>query len=80
MAIYTGKVVDGKVIVQGALLAEGTEVTILVPDDAEPFYLTPDMEAELEESIAQLERGEGIPAKQVLASLRRQRSGAPSTS
>ena len=79
MAIYTGKVINGQVIVHGALLAEGTEVTILVPDDAEPFYLTPDMEAELEESIAQLERGEGIPAEEVLAGLRRQRSGASST-
>ena len=80
MAIYTGKVVDGKVIVQGALLAEGTTVTILVPEDEEPFYLSPGMEAELEESIAQLERGEGIPAEQVLAGLRRRRGGVPSTS
>jgi hypothetical protein len=43
VAIYTGEVVDGKVLVHGALLAEGTQVTILVPEDAEPFYLTPDM-------------------------------------
>jgi hypothetical protein len=69
VAIYTGKVVDGKVLVHGALLAEGTHVTILVPEDAEPFYLTPEMEAELEESIAQADRGEGIPAAQVLAEL-----------
>lgn len=80
MAIYTGKVVDGQVVVQGALLVEGTVVTILVPDDAEPFYLSPDMEAELEESIAQLERGEGVPAEVVLAGLRRRRAGASSTS
>ena len=80
MAIYTGKVVDGQVVVHGAVLAEGTVVTILVPDDAEPFYLSPDMEAELEESIAQLERGEGIPAEEVLAGLRRRRAGASSTS
>jgi len=60
LAIYTGEVVDGKVIVKGALLAEGTHVTILVPDDEEPFDLTPDMEAEIEESIAQIERGEYV--------------------
>ena len=78
MAIYTGKVVDGKVIVDGALLAEGTKVTILIPEDQEPFYLTPDMEAEIEESIAQLERGEGIPAEIVLAELRRPKGGPTS--
>jgi hypothetical protein len=80
VAIYTGEVVDGQVVVQGALLVEGTVVTILAPDDAEPFYLSPDMEAELEESVAQLERGEGIPAEVVLAGLRRRRAGASSTS
>jgi len=70
VAIYTGKVVDGKVIVDGDPLPEGTEVTIHVAgDDDEPFYLTPDMEAEIEESIAQLERGEGIPGAVVLAEL-----------
>jgi hypothetical protein len=53
LAIYTGKVVDGNVIVKGVLLSEGSHVTILVPDDEAPFDLTPDMVAELDESIAQ---------------------------
>ena len=58
------------VLVKGALLPEGTKVTILVPEDEAPFDLSPDMIAELEESIAQVERGEGIPAAQVLAEIR----------
>jgi len=79
MAIYTGKVMDGKVIVDGDPLPEGTEVTIhVVGEDEEPFHLTPDMEAEIEESIAQLERGEGIPAEQVLAGLQRPKGRSPS--
>jgi hypothetical protein len=78
VAIYTGKVVDGKVVVDGALLEEGTKVTILIPEDQVPFHLTPDMEAEIEESIAQLERGEGISAEIVLAELRRPRGGPTS--
>lgn len=39
-------------------------------DGEEPFHLTPDMIAELDESIAQLDRGEGISTEKVLAELR----------
>jgi hypothetical protein len=60
VAVFSGKVVDGKVIVTGALLPEGAHVTILLPEDEEPFDLSPEMEAELEESIAQIERGEYV--------------------
>lgn len=70
MSVYSGKVVNGVVFVKGALLPEGTNVTILVADDEdEPFDLTPEMLAELDESIAQADRGEGIPAAKVLAEL-----------
>jgi hypothetical protein len=70
VAVYSGKVVNGMVLVKGALLPEGAQVTILVTDDEdEPFDLTPEMLAELDESIAQADRGEGIPAAQVLAEL-----------
>jgi hypothetical protein len=68
--VYTGKVVDGKVLVKGVLLAEGTRVTILVDDEDEEFFLTPDMQRELDRSIAQAERGETITAEQLLDELR----------
>lgn len=42
----------------------------LIDDDDEPFELTAEMRAELEVSIARADRGEGIPAEQVLAELR----------
>ncbi len=80
MSVYSGKVVNGLVLVKGALLPEGANVTILVPDDEdEPFDLTPEMLAELDESIAQADRGEGIPAAQVLAELDAMVRGVKST-
>ena len=61
MGIYTGKVVDGRILVDGALLPDGISVTILVPDVVdEPIELTPDMVAELQEAIAEMERGDYI--------------------
>jgi hypothetical protein len=82
VSVYSGKVVNGMVLVKGALLPEGATVTILVPDDEdEPFYLDAEMQEELERSIAQADRGETIPAEQVLEELRERtrslRSGAP---
>jgi hypothetical protein len=80
VGIYSGKVLDdGKVLVLGALLPKGTKVTILVAEDEEPFDLSPDMIAELEESIAQADRGETIPADVVLAELDEIVRGAKST-
>jgi hypothetical protein len=71
VAVYSGKVVNGMVLVNGALLPEGAQVTSLVADDEdEPFDLTPEMLAALDGSIAQADRGEGIPAEQVLEELR----------
>jgi len=39
-------------------------------DEEEPYELTPEQEAELDESIAQADRGELIPAEEVLRELR----------
>ena len=71
MAIYTGKVIDGVIQPHGVLLPEGTKVTILVPEDEEPFDLSPDMIAELEESIAQIERGEYVTWEELREQLKR---------
>jgi hypothetical protein len=79
MGVYSGKVVNGVIQVKGVLLPEGARVTILVPfEDEDDFWLTPAMEAELDEAIAQADRGEGIPAEQVLARLQRPRGGPTS--
>jgi hypothetical protein len=57
---YTGRVVDGKVVLDGEPPPEGTEVAVYIPGDNEPIALTTDMEAELEAAIERLDRGEYV--------------------
>jgi len=71
MKVATGTVVDGKVVVEGESLAEGTKVTVVLREDEESFDLTPEEEAELLASIAEIERGEYITADELLERLRR---------
>lgn len=71
MRVVTGKVIDGKVVVEGAAFDEGAVVTILARDDDEAFDLSPEQEAELLIAIAEAERGEVISADQLFKKLRR---------
>jgi hypothetical protein len=74
MKIATGKVVGGKVVVEGAPLEEGESVTVLARDAENGFTLSPEDEAELLLSIAEADRGETISANELLAKLARRRS------
>ena len=71
MKVATGTVIDGKVVVEGEPLAEGTKVTVVLREDEESFDLTPEEEAELLASIAEIERGEYISADELVERLRR---------
>lgn len=71
MRVATGIVVDGKVVVEGESMAEGSSVTVVLRDDEEAFDLTPKEEDELLDSIAQIERGEFASGEQLLERLRR---------
>ena len=71
MKVATGTVVDGKVVVEGETLPEGSTVTVLLREDDEAFELTPEEEDELLESISEIERGEFVSGEQVLERLRR---------
>ncbi len=71
MKVATGTVVDGKVVVEGETLAEGSSVTVVLREDDEAFELTPQEEAELLESIAAIERGEFVSGERLLERLRR---------
>ena len=73
MKIATGKVVGGKVVVEGAPLEEGASVTVLARDDEGGFTLSPEEEAELLLSIAEADRGDTIAAEEVLERLARRR-------
>ncbi len=70
MRIATGKVVKGKLELDGDALEGGATVSILVPESDETFELTPDEEAALEESLRQASRGEFVDADALLRELR----------
>jgi len=59
MKVATGKVVGGKVVLEG----------VLAKDDDGSLELTPEQEAELLLSIAEADRGETVSAEEVLAKL-----------
>jgi hypothetical protein len=69
MQITSGKVVDGRVVLESEL-PEGVEVTVFTRDSEESFEADAELEAVLLESIAQGERGERISAEQLLRELR----------
>jgi hypothetical protein len=57
MKVATGKVVGGKVVLEGVSLEEGISVTVLAMDDEVGFALTPEQEEDLLLSIAEADRG-----------------------
>lgn len=68
--IATGKVVRGKLELDGDSLEEGSTVTVLVPELDETFELTPDEEVALEKSLEQAARGQFVDAANLLRELR----------
>jgi len=68
MRIATGKVVSGKVIVDGEPLAEGATVTVLAPDE-DSFELAPEEEALLLASIREAEQGRVVEGASLLRDL-----------
>lgn len=71
MQLATGTVVDGKIVLEGATLPEGTVVTVLARDSSETFELPPELEDELAASIAEADRGELVSAAELFERLRR---------
>lgn len=69
MRVTTGKVVSGKVVVEGEPLAEGVTVTVLAPEGQPTFELGPHEEAELLEAIDQVRRGEVVDGDELLNEL-----------
>jgi hypothetical protein len=71
MRIATGRVVDGKVVVEGDPLDEGAVVTVLAPEGEETFSLSPDDEDALRGALAEADRGESIDGDELLDQLSR---------
>ena len=60
MKVATGKVVGGKVVLEGEPLAEGAVVTVVVREDEDTFEVSPEEERALLDAIAQADRGQVI--------------------
>ena len=71
MQLATGTVIDGKVVVEGLALPEGTVVTVLTRDDEEAVRLSLADEAELVEALDEADREEGVSAEELFARLQR---------
>ena len=67
MNVITGKVVGGKVVLEGAL-PDGVTVTVLAPEEGE-FTLDAEDEAALLASISEANRDEVIDGESVLRRL-----------
>ena len=70
MRVTSGKVVDGQIVVEGEPLPDGSVVTVLARDVDESFELDAAAEGELLLSLAEADRGELIPAEEVLRTFR----------
>jgi hypothetical protein len=69
-----GQFVNGRIEVDGEPYPDGTVVEFVVrDDDGYLLELTPEQEDAIEQSIAEIERGEGITADEMLGQLRQMR-------
>ena len=71
MQVITGIVIDGKVVVEGVALQEGSLVTVFARDEESPVTLPPGEEAELLEALDEADREEGISAEELFDRLRK---------
>ncbi len=71
MEVATGRVVGGKVVLEGEPLAEGSIVTVVAREDDETFEVSREEERALLEAIAQADRGQVVSWEELRAQLRR---------
>ena len=69
MAITTGTVVDGKILIVGPALREGEVVTVVTDDDGADFQLSEWQQDELDAAAAELDRGEFVTMKELFKAL-----------
>jgi hypothetical protein len=60
MRIATGRIIEGKVVVEGEPWAEGSVVTVVARDDEQTFEVSAEEERALLEAIAQADRGQVV--------------------
>jgi hypothetical protein len=72
MKLVTGKVVAGRIEIEGERLKEGSTVTVLAREDDERFELTSEQEAELARRIQSVESGQFVDGDELLGELSRE--------
>ena len=60
MRVATGRIIEGKVVVEGEPWTEGSVVTVVARDDKQTFELSAEEERALMEAIAQADRGQVV--------------------
>jgi hypothetical protein len=70
MKVITGKVVAGKIVIEGEPLEEGSTVTVLAPERDEVFGLDAEAEAALLAAMAEADRNEVVTGEELLSQLR----------
>ena len=71
MQLATGTVVNGKVVVEGLDLPEGTTVTVLTRDSEPLVKLSEEEDAELLEALEAADVDEGVSPEELFARLQR---------
>ena len=71
MRVATGRVVEGKVVVEGEPWAEGAIVTVVARDDEDTFEVSAEEERALLEAMAQADRGQVVSWEALRDQLRR---------
>ncbi len=72
MKVMSGTVVEGKIVVDGEPLTDGSKVTVIAPDDEVTFELSPQQETEILIAISEIEQGKGIDGRRFLEELERE--------
>ncbi len=71
MQVVTGTVIEGKVVLEGVTLPEGTTVTVFAQDSGATVRLPPALQAELEEALEEADHEEGISGDELFRKLRK---------
>lgn len=71
MQVVKGMVGGVKVVLDAASLPEGTEVAVVVTDQAGSVRLPPHLLSELNGALDEADRGEGMSAEELFAELRK---------
>jgi len=71
MQVATGTIVEGKVVLEGVSLPEGTVVTVFAKDSEATVRLPPALQAELEEALEEAEHEEGISGDELFRKLQK---------